>query len=65
MESDDNTLDKNTKYIITGAQVEEIESKTAELEECIQSITQSISEVKDNTNKISDITEAVRKIKAD
>ena len=51
----------NTKHIITQAQLEKIEAKTAELQECIQSVNQRIKEIKNNPNTIYDITEKVKK----
>ena len=51
----------NTKHIITHSQLEKIEANTAELQECIQSVTQRIKEVKKNPNNIYDITEKVKK----
>ena len=55
---------RNTKHIITQSQLEKIEAKTAELQECIQSVTQRIKEIKNNPNTIYDITEAVKKTNA-
>ena len=64
MESGSKVVEKNIKHIITSSQVEQIEENTAALQETIESITQSINEVKNNPSKIYDITEAIKKTTA-
>jgi len=61
MKSKNKVSKSNTKHIITHSQLEKIEAKTAELQECIKNISQSIKEVKKNPDNIYDITEAVKK----
>lgn len=62
MELDDEK-GKNIKYIITQSQIKQIEENTAALQEVIEGITQRIDEIKNNPNKIYDITEAIIKTK--